>query len=154
MIPRSVAGRLGGSLLSPRLHILERRLCSGRCWCWTPDPHPTAGLLQGKTQAVPRSAAGLAGVSVGRWGSPAPSEGPGCRLPAEPGGQTPGEAGVSLRSSAAGAAGAAEGKAAFSLQPSCGAPQPLGRIPAAGNDNLTQQAELGAFSSSKHSFLR
>lgn len=34
------------------------------------------------------------------------------------------------------AAGAAEGKAAFSLQPSCGAQQPLGRIPAAGNDKL------------------
>lgn len=90
---------------------------------------------------------------VGMWVLPTPMEELGSQLP---GSQMLGGRGrfFPLWSSAAGAAGAAEGKAVLSLQPSCGAQQPLGRIPAAGNDNLTQRADLGALSSSKHSFLR
>lgn len=136
------------------------------CWrCWEdagaggmlllyPNLQPQWGLWAGPS--VPQEVTGLAEASVrvvshgchpSQWREPGPS----CRqsLAASCGESRGLCAELSHR-----AAAAAEGRAALSLPPSCGAQQPLGRIPAAGSDNLTQQAELGALSSSKHSFLR
>lgn len=92
-------------------HTLGFQLC-WRCWCWSPSP--SHSWLTG-TRVSPTLRAS--------WD-------PSCL----PGGD-PGAGGSRrfLQSSTA--------KALPSCPPSCEALQPLGRIPAAGSDNLTQQAE-------------
>lgn len=101
------------------------------------QPSSAAGLLQGRDGAV------LTGAV---WGQ-------GCHLP-----QLRGRGPSHRQSLVARCQGHREvswwSSAAFSLQPSCGVLQPLGSFPAAGNDNLTQQAELGALPSVKHSVPR
>lgn len=86
--------------------------CAEGCWCWSPSPSHS--------------------WVMGTWMSPTLRESwdPSCL----PGGD-PGAGGSRrfLQSSTA--------KAVLSCLPSCEALPPLGRIPAAGSDNLTQQAE-------------
>lgn len=131
-----------------------RMLVLGGCYCSTPTSSHSRG--SGQDFSVLQEVAGLTEASVrvvshgchpSQWREPGPS----CRQSlAASCGESRGLC-VELSHRAA---AAAEGRAALSLPPSCGAQQPLGRIPAAGSDNLTQQAELGALSSSKHSSLR